>query len=349
MVRLLVLFNPRMSAGIVYMKERNNQANVIKLSAIDHPNVVTGDNVIPGAVTREITVRRINEWSRPLGMNERIGVDTFEVPDILVGCTAKSQAGIGYEPLVKGVRKIINPALSYMTFGEYPAQSETQLISQDWIDAARNRWDMYVATYGERPPVGIRPKIGLDVAELGVDANVAAKRYGGYVPKLLTWSGVDTDFTARKALMLYRESNADIMYVDATGLGSGVAPSVSRMSREHKDAEHARVVGVKFAGKPSPFITTEMGEFYQLRDQLWWAMREWLRTNPTSMLPPDPFLIDELKAPSYHIEVTNGKLKVTDKDTMRGLLRRSPDRAEALALTFTPQARPKVIRVGLQG
>ena len=50
------------------------------------------------------------------------------------------------------------------------------------------------------------------------------------------------------------------------------------------------------------------------------------------MLPPDEMLVEELATPTY--EVTNGKVRVMKKDVMRDLLKRSPDRADALCLTF---------------
>jgi hypothetical protein len=77
-----------------------------------------------------------------------------------------------------------------------------------------------------------------------------------------------------------------------------------------------------------------MGEFKILRDQLWWSCREWLRADPTSMLPPDEMLVEELLCPTYEIKA--GKIRIMDKDTMRELLKRSPDRADALCLTFGP-------------
>ncbi len=43
-------------------------------------------------------------------------------------------------------------------------------------------------------------------------------------------------------------------------------------------------------------------------------------------------MLEELLTPTY--EVKNGKIKVMDKPTLRELLRRSPDRADALCLTF---------------
>jgi hypothetical protein len=50
------------------------------------------------------------------------------------------------------------------------------------------------------------------------------------------------------------------------------------------------------------------------------------------MLPADEMLIEELACPTY--EIRNGKIFVMPKDTMRELLKRSPDRADSLCLTF---------------
>jgi hypothetical protein len=77
---------------------------------------------------------------------------------------------------------------------------------------------------------------------------------------------------------------------------------------------------------------SDLGEFDRLRDQLYWEIREWLRTDPGAMLPPDEDLAEELAVPTYSVE--RGKVCVMRKKTMRELLRRSPDRLDALALTF---------------
>ena len=81
-----------------------------------------------------------------------------------------------------------------------------------------------------------------------------------------------------------------------------------------------------------------------LRDQLYWALMMWLRDDNTSMLPPDQYLLDELAALQYEVNL-RGKIRVTDKDKLRTKLRRSPDRADALALTFAPYERPKIMRL----
>jgi len=320
--RLLIMFNPRAEVGAAYRMIRDGRANVIKLSAFSHPNVIEGKEVILGAVTRQTTVRRINQWCRPLVEGEPEGEDCFKLPEFLEGAIAVSQGGQEYPPLRPGFYKIKEPAFSYMALGEYPAQGSTQLISKEWINNARSRWDSYVSENGERPPAGTSAVLGLDIGEFGSDSTCACFRYGGFVERLIGWGGVDTIVTGDRASDEYKKRKVLRANVDATGVGSGVAPQMQRNG--------CFATGVKVASRS--IVKTELGEFQILRDQLWWACREWLRTDPGAMLPPDEWLNEELGAPTYQVE--KGKIRVMKKQTMREVLKRSPDRADSLCLTF---------------
>jgi hypothetical protein len=336
--RLLIMFNPRMQTGPVWNLERDRRANVVELSADRHPNVFLGKNVIPGAVTREVTARRYNEWTRPLIDGESCMGDCVEVPEHMIGIEAKSTGGHTYQPLVPGQRKITDPAFSYMVLGKYPPQAENQLISLAWIMEARRRWDNYVRVNGEIPPMGVQPIMGLDVAEFGVDFNCVIFRYDYFVPKPKLWNGVDTDITARKALELARQRRPTVVQIDGTGVGSGIAPRISRDGK----ADGLRAFSVLADSKPHPLVTAEQGEFWRRRDQLWWMCREWLRNESgNAMLPPDDYLIEELATPTY--DYFHDKIRIMPKPLMRDKLDRSPDRAEALILTFNPQNRAKIL------
>lgn len=322
--RLLIMFNPRHQAGEVHRMERDGRANVVKLSAFSHPNVVTGEDRIPGAVTRETTIRRINQWCRPLAEDETVSESCFELPSFLIGMTARSQSGEEYPPLRAGFYKVMEPAFSYMVLGEYPTQGSQQLISQEWITRARNRWDVYVSLHGEAPRPNVYATAGLDVGEYGTDSTVMCFRYNGFVEKMITWGGVDIMQTADRAVNEQRARNISVVNVDATGVGAGVAPAMQRQG--------CLANPVKVASAPTQI--TEQGEFQILRDQLWWACREWLRVDHEATLPPDEELMEELLTPTYQVD--RGKIRVMQKATMREVLKRSPDRADALCLTFQP-------------
>lgn len=322
--RLLILFNPRHESGEVARMIAEGRANVVHLSAFNHPNVITGRDEIPGAVTREITIQRIHKWTRALGAYETPGKDCFELPEYLVGCTATTPKGGVYSPLVGGWRKVENPQFDYMVLGRYPAQATTQLISREWITAAVDRWQRWVAVHGENPPVeyGVG---GMDVAGYGIDSNAFTARYAnGYVEPFVLWNGIDPIESGDRAVLEFRGRRLRALNVDAIGIGASIAPYLARK-------------GVMANGVNVSWAATERSdeaEFGNLRDQLWWACREWLRTDTNAMLPPDESLIQELVTPTYNFK--NGKIKIMDKDDMRDLLKRSPDRADALCLTFFP-------------
>lgn len=345
-VRLLIMFNPRAKAGPVYRMERNRQANVVEMPAFHHPNVITGKDVIPGAVTREATLRRIMEWTRPLIEGEGPGETTFEVPGFLVGETVALKDGTMSPPLLPGHRKIIDQQFSYMVLARYPAAGPRQLISEEDVARARARWEVFVAIHGPGVPENIQGVIGCDIAEFGTDYNSICRRFGGFVMPFIQWAGVDPVTSGDKIADIFLADMASYgaVYVDATGVGAGTPPQVWRRLRQAA-VKRAFVSGIKVAEKPSKKPPSEMvGEFYMLKDQLAWDVREWLRTDPGAMLPPDEQLLEELSAISY--EVTNkGEIKIDNKETLRGKLGRSPDNFDALALTFAPQRNKVVIKM----
>ena len=320
--RLLIMFNPRHQSGSAYRMIRDGRANVVSLSAFNHPNVITGEDVIPGAVTRNKVVQRINDWCMPLPENEIPDAECFELPDFLNGAVGISLSGKPFEPLKPGFYKIMESPFSYMVLGQYPAVSSNQLIARQWVEAARKRWDDYVRDRGEdaitRDVAGIQ---GQDIAEFGDDANVSCFRYGDFVSRLVTWSGLDLTFTADRAVEEYQKRNICQCMADGTGVGAGIASAMN--------CKGCHAYSIKVASAPT--YATEMGEFRILRDQLWWSLREWLRTDQ-AMLPPDELLLEELLVPTY--EIDNGKIRVMRKDIMKEHLKRSPDRADALCLTF---------------
>lgn len=337
--RLLVMFNPRAESGPVYRMERDGLANVVTLSAFNHPNVIEGEIVIPGgAVDRETTVRRINQWCRRVIEGGSISENCFELPAFLVGAVAKDQKGKPFPPLTAGFYEIVNSAFSYMVLGKYPAQGVNQLISREWTAAARARWDLYVSKWGEVPPKDVAGIMGFDVAEFGDDLTRACFRYGGYVEKQRPetgWGGVDMIETGDKGSVEYHKRTLRACVVDANGVGAGVAPHMRRL--------RCNAHGIKVQERPTE--TTEQGEFKIMRDQLWWKCREWLRADTGSMLPPEEELLEELHTATY--EVKGKYIRVMDKDTFKELLKRSPNSADALCLTFADvqdKAMPQMVK-----
>jgi hypothetical protein len=336
--RQLILFNPRSKSGAVYQMETSGGGYVVTLKAFNHPNVLTGNDLIPGAVTREMTVRRINIWTEPVAPGEIAdGPDCFEVPRFLVGYVAHDMNGTAFPPLPPGKRRIKAADFFTKVLGEYPLQAEDQLISEVWIDAAVTRYKLWRARYGAAPS-GIRPVMGLDVAELGSDSNVVTFKYGSYVAPQIIWGGVDTEITGNRAADLFFNHNALWANVDATGIGAG---AWARMRRGRGCNAHRIMVGsTKDLKRGEEELATveqiEVSGFNSIRSQMLWGVREWLRLDSGAMLPDDPELKDELLAPTYGKTVKE-LIFVCSTDTMKETLKRSPDRLMSLGLIFARQ------------
>ena len=333
--RLLIMFNPKREAGEAYRMTRDKTANVVRLTAFNHPNVITGENIIPGAVSREITLRRINEQTMALPANQEPDNECFQVPDFLVGQVGVNNQNKPYPPLPAGWRRILENSFYYTVLGEYPSKGSDQLISKEWINRARSNWDLYDAKYGGKPPKDTSPIVGLDVADLGDDWNAFCPRYGNWVNQIIKWRGVDPTETSERAAQEAREIGAFVVNVDSIGVGASVPHAIRKLG--------LRTARIMASESPTDKPRDRKAEFNKLRDQMWWEVREWLRMNESAMLPPDEALIEELLIATY--EEKNGKIRVMSKDQMKRSLRRSPDTAESLALTFAPKPPPPRFRL----
>jgi len=81
-----------------------------------------------------------------------------------------------------------------------------------------------------------------------------------------------------------------------------------------------------------------LGDTYRnLRAELWFAAKDWLSKLDCSLPDADKELAQELVAPRYTF-TSGGKMQVESKDEMRKRLGHSPDRADALILTFASAA-----------
>jgi hypothetical protein len=77
-------------------------------------------------------------------------------------------------------------------------------------------------------------------------------------------------------------------------------------------------------------------KYMRLRDELWGKVREWFESREC-VIPADAQLVHELAAPRFAFTST-GKIKIESKDQMRARGIRSPDIADAVALTFGSNA-----------
>jgi hypothetical protein len=204
--------------------------------------------------------------------------------------------------------------------GEFPRHAVTSFISQWDVDEARTRELPDWRLQQFEPLV-----MGVDVARFGDDASCITFRRGrdarSIEPVLLR--GADTVQLATRVATLAREHRAEAVFVDGTGVGGGVVDQLRRMN--------LHVWDVQFGAKPDKLNSADPYVVYaNKRAEIWGAMRDWLKTG---CLEDSKDLADELVGPSYAFNGL-GAIQLERKEDMKKRGLPSPDRADALALTF---------------
>ena len=212
--------------------------------------------------------------------------------------------------------------------GEFPRAGSTQFIPGDAVDEAQKRPAEKIAT----DPV----VIGVDVARFGDDETVICIRQGRDA-RSRPWEhyrGKDTMFVALQAAQTARKYKASAIFVDGVGVGAGVVDRLRQI-----DTGGAIVFDVQSGAAPDN--CWDMDEPIKARNkraEMWAAMREFL-TKRGGAIPDDGQLRDDLIGPEYGF-AADGAIQIEKKEDMKKRGLSSPDRADALALTFAAPIQP---------
>jgi len=210
-----------------------------------------------------------------------------------------------------------NPWVLTNVFGKFPPSSINSLLGPDTVREAMAR-DCSIGQYGF-----VQPRTGTDVAFGGDDRCCIIGRQGIKVfsPDVFrvdynseTWS---FDIAAR-ILVYGPRIGSDEDLIDTTGgYGDGVYSSL-RIQR-HKATK------VNFSE-----AAANNDAYYNKRAEMWFTMAEAIKQG--ACLPNCPELIPELTSPTYTLK--NGKMLIEDKEMVKLKIGRSPDIADALAITY---------------
>jgi hypothetical protein len=208
---------------------------------------------------------------------------------------------------------------AHIWLGEYQSQSSAQFISWELVKQAQSR----PTDRGHRPLL-----FGLDVARFGDDRSVLIIREGDCVTRKFVWEKLDTQQLAAMVLELANNRKPDAVFVDGVGVGGGV---VDRLR-----ALQLRVIEVNAGSKAG-----NDRRYGNKRAEMWGRMKEWL--DGRGIIPEwDLDLAAELTGPNYHYDASN-RIFLEKKEDMKKRGLKSPDIADALALTFAePVANPEI-------
>ncbi len=210
--------------------------------------------------------------------------------------------------------------------GQFPAQSAMQFISADDVDKARS-------THLRREQYAFAPKIiGVDPAWTGDDKLEIVLRQGLFSKSLASIPRNDNDVqVANLIARLEDEHQADAVFVDA-GYGTGIVSAGQVMGRSWRL--------IWFAEKPiNP-------GYLNKRAEMWGTMKQWIKAGGT-IDPKDEDLYQDLIGPET-VTRLDGKIQLESKDDMKERGLPSPNKGDALALTFAePVAKKQPAYVSL--
>jgi phage terminase large subunit len=158
-------------------------------------------------------------------------------------------------------------------------------------------------------------EVGVDVARFGDDKTEMYKRKGMKIIGHRSFSGQDTVRTANEAWDLAGRRPDIRIKVDDTGVGGGVTDNLRRLG--------ATVVPVEFGGSP-----LDKDKYTSVADEMWFEF-----AIDEADIPDDTELMSELSGRRYDYD-NKGRKKIEEKKVYKERLGRSPDRADALLLTY---------------
>lgn len=174
-----------------------------------------------------------------------------------------------------------------------------------------------VVQAGKREHEGIGPKIfGVDVARFGGDRSAVAFRQGRKCHWIQSWTKLNTMALVGRVRILIDRYKPDKVFIDSTGMGSGVADRLREMGYDCVDA----VAGAQ---------AMDVDRYVNRRAEMWDQMKEWLKDADI----PQGALESDLSGLQYDYD-SRGRLKLESKDDAkkRGIM--SPDLGDALGFTF---------------
>ena len=225
-------------------------------------------------------------------------------------CRASAMKGTAYlERLVEQYGGEDSDQTRVRVRGLFPKTATRQLISSDAVEKAMEfqaeGWEML-------------PKVlGCDIARFGENSSVLIFRQGRKVFEPIVLPKQDLMQTAHVIAEEMKKGRPVQTFVDGSGIGAGVVDRLRQLNFPVVD-----VNGGNSSLNP---------RFLNKRCEMWWEMKEYIEG--TCELPKDSKLRYELTCVEYDY-TDKGRIRLDRKTDIMDQYGFSPDRADALALTF---------------
>lgn len=332
---ILSLRNPRTTSSMAHQFRGKPRTEAFNISALQHPNVIEGRDVIPGAITREYVVENLNDEADGTEIVEEHDPEqhTFELP--------WDDSGTIYKP---------SPGFLWKILGVAPEGELTDVFCSDAAFRAAVGRDV---DEDEQEETEHYVQYGVDAARYGGDYGTIYRMYKGQCTRLGALSKSDSKlyFLKIKSDLLqlihrggHRISEVYFRIDAGGGWGAGLADflrydeelmTLDEMRDEEdplKGLEHVQVIEVNFEGVPydtKSFANTVTEMYYHAGQFVRYFSVD--RANET--------LIQDLSLRTYGWVTKRGRSvkALSPKKEFRDLMGRSPDDGDGFALAVAPQ------------
>ena len=271
-------------------------------------------------------------FTRDRALYHRIGISALESPPVTgEKVSAQAAARLVGPAWIESRRRAWgegSPLWQVRVLGEFPSAADDTIVSIAAVEAAQAR----------RVTPGDTTVIGVDVARFGSDETVIAVRRGGRIRIAKSYTGRDLMRTVGEILSIARATAAEaeklpselLIVVDDAGLGGGVTDRL-------RELDEFPVVAFNAAER-----AWDPDAYPNRRSEQWFVFADALERLD---LGDDEQLAADLVAPRYSLDSRARRVVEAKAETKRRL-GRSPDRADAVLLTFVP---PRPLAVVVDG
>jgi hypothetical protein len=319
--RQLAIFNPTDTTSQAYQEDilcdesATPRWHRFRLSALRHPNVVEGRQVVPGAVSREMVNEWVRDWCDPVTKPEDVRATDVEWPP---------GSGKFYRP---------GPIFQSRALGIWPDKG-----SGVWSPAT---WE---ACQGQPPPFDPRltPEIGCDCAEgKGEDYHAIHGRWGVVSVHHETANTMDEvkifgrlkDCAGALADLLNSRRPASVRQVEPTE----IPIKLDDDGTGHAIGAFLAAAGYKVVLIGAGTAPLDPQKYAKRRDELWFHAAEFARRGLVNvgLLPQADRarLRQQLLAVEWTLDPA-GRRTVERKDETKEKIGRSPDDADAMNLAY---------------